>query len=186
MSEITENTSPEILDTENAPDPDTVILHADHGLTLRQYIGPEDDKSYFRVQNENREHIARYGNKIFETIEEVEEARINPKGVFRLGVWKDDDLVGEVCIAEKEGDQAEMGIWIAENMTGRGYATSVMKTATQYALPRYSRVFAEVDPRNTSSIELLKRCGYLATGETVRRDWSELPIPVYEPAEHRS
>ncbi len=153
--------------------PDPLVLHTEEGLFLRQYSSPEDDLTYLKVQNENLEHIAEFGNKIYKTLDEVKEARLNPNGIIRVGIWKEDVLIGEACIASKDGEEAEMGIWITKAVTGHGYATSVMKTLTAYAISKYRRVFAEVDVDNINSINLLRRVGYCEKepGRVVRRKW---------------
>ena len=150
-----------------------LVLHTDDSLILRQYSTPEDDRAYFKVQNENREHIAEFGNKIYETLDEVKKARINPNGKIRMGIWIEGSLIGEVCIASKDGEEAEMGIWLVKSETGHGYATTVLKTASEYAITKYKRVFAEVEPNNVSSINLLKRAGYFEPepGKIVERNW---------------
>jgi RimJ/RimL family protein N-acetyltransferase len=168
--------------TETVPHP--LTLYTDGGLVLRQYATPEDDVTYLKIQNENREHIAEFGNKIYETSQEVREARLNSKGILRMGIWKDDELIGEVCVASKDGEEAEMGIWIAKHETGHGYATSVLQTATSYAVSKFRRVFAEVDPKNSISINLLKRAGYSDTGKTVERNWANEPALIFEPAQN--
>jgi len=160
--------------------PNPVTLYTDDGIVLRQYATPEDDLIFFAIQNENREHIAEFGNKIYETLDEVKEARLNPKGAMRMGIWREGILIGEVCAVSKDGEEAEMGIWLAKNVTGHGYATSVLKTASVYAASKFRRVFAEVDPENSNSINLLKRAGYHDTGETVERDWANEPVLVFE------
>lgn len=165
----------------SAPDPrpeivpNPLTLYTDDGLVLRQHATPEDDEAYFRLQNENHDHIARFNNKIFSTIDEVREARLNPKGVIRMGIYRDDVLIGEVGVASPHGEEAEIGIWLAENATGHGYGTSAVKAATDYALRKYKRVFSEVAPGNTDSIKLLKRVGYYEPepGRIVERKWGK-------------
>jgi len=154
-----------------------LVLYTDNGLLLRQYSTPEDDTAYLELENANRDHIAEFGNKIYETLEDVRKARLNPE-LLRLGIWEEDNLIGEVCIASKDGKEAEMGVLLAKDSTGHGYATSALLEATNYAQENYERVFAEVAPDNERSISLLQRAGYVepSPGEVVQRDWGNALI----------
>jgi RimJ/RimL family protein N-acetyltransferase len=178
MSEETPQTEPE-LDAEIMPNPFT--LFTEDGLVIRQYAVPEDDHAFFKLQNDNYEHIVEFGNKIYETLDEVKEARINPQGVIKLGVSKEGVLIGDACIAGKDDEEAELGIVLAKDATGHGYATSVLKTLTDYSLAHYERVFAEVSPNNVRSIALMRRCGYFEPepGKVFQREWGE--ALVFEP-----
>lgn len=41
------------------------------GLILRQLAKPADDIAYFEAQNEDPEHITRFDNTFYKTLEEV-------------------------------------------------------------------------------------------------------------------
>jgi RimJ/RimL family protein N-acetyltransferase len=158
---------------------DPLTLHTEDGLVLKQYTTPEDDVAYMDIQDRNREHIAEFGNKIY-TAEEATEARLNPNGIIRMGIWKKDKLIGEISVTSLDSGEAETGIWLAKDATGQGYATSALNTVTKYANSRFSRVVAEIDVKNEKSIDLYKRVGYYLTGRTVERSWSNEPALVFE------
>lgn len=149
-----------------------VRLTTSGGLVLRSYATPQEDAAYFKLQNENREHIAQFGNIIFDTEQAVQESHKKPDSID-LGIWKEDTLIGNACIAITDGSQAELGIWLAKTAEGHGYATDVFKAITKYAVSNYKRVFAEVDPTNARSIRLMQRVGYVTDGQIVARDWGK-------------
>lgn len=141
------------------------------GLILRPMTRPEDDEEYFLLQQDNRTHIAQYGNAIDESAEAVAQRRID-KNQARYGIRKDDHLIGMVAYTPSEnGKEAEIGILLARDATGFGYATATVKALTARIQPLFSRIFAEVDPRNASSMQLFARAGYERIEQEVERDW---------------
>jgi hypothetical protein len=98
--------------------PEELQLNTVDGLELRQYVGADDDRKYLDLQKRNREHIAEFGNRVYEGLRQVREAREGPKGKMRLGIWSGEQLIGEAAIGEN-GDEAELGLWLDKNATGR-------------------------------------------------------------------
>lgn len=159
-----------------------IVIPTDReGLYLRQYALPSDDKAYFELQSVNRDYWAEYGNKIYETLAEVKQARLNPK-LLKFGYWDGGTLIGDLCIDSEDGKQAELGISLDKKMSGRGLASSAFSALTAYALDHFERVFAEVDQNNQRSIAMLERAGYSqpTPGRVVKRDWGD--ALVYEAA----
>lgn len=164
MSEMISQREPPVLETELA------------GLILRPMTTPEDDAEYFLLQQDNRTHIAQYGNAIDESVEAVTQRRID-KNQARYGIRKDDHLVGMVAYTPSEsGKEAEIGILLARDATGFGYATAAVKALTARIEPLFSRIFAEVDPRNASSMQLFARAGYERIEQEVERDWGHAVV----------
>lgn len=105
----------------------------------------------------------------------VEEARglVNPCKVvepFTAGNWfqfgvalKDsDELIGDLYFKlDGAGNQAEIGFTFAPTFQGRGLATEAVKALLNHAFTNEGihRVYGSTDPRNTSSIKLMKRLG---------------------------
>lgn len=141
-------------------------------------VTEEDDKTFFKLQNANLDFWKRFGNKIYQSIEEVTALRLDQDDNL-FGIWAEDKLVGFVGYSTKgHPREAEMGISLDQNSTGHGYATKSFKALTDFAKPQFGRVYAEVSPDNISSIELMKRAGYTTTGEIVERGWG--PALVFE------
>lgn len=144
------------------------------GLVLRQMLTEQDDEQYFALQNANVEYWKEFGNSIDESVEVVTERRLEHGGNGRFGVWFQDKLVGMVGYSSKKHDrEAEIGVLMDKEATGKGFATNAVRALTDYAKLRFDRVFAEIEPTNKKSIELIKRVGYETNGEIVERDWGK-------------
>ena len=61
---------------------------------------------------------------------------------------------------------AEIGYWLAESVWGRGFATTAVKTVTQYAFATFDlrRVQATVFEWNPASARVLEKAGYALEG----------------------
>jgi RimJ/RimL family protein N-acetyltransferase len=72
-------------------------------------------------------------------------------------------LVGDCGVKVRADDpaQAEMGVTIAPEHQGRGYATEAQRAVLDLLFGPLGkhRVFASADPRNTASVALMKRLG---------------------------
>lgn len=153
--------------------PEPVVLKTDQeDLTLVEMTTVKDDQEYLEFQNSNRDHIAEFGNSVDANLEEVTERRSAP-GNVRFGIRKDGHLIGIVGYKESlDGKEAEMGLLLAKEATGKGYATSALRAMTDYAVAKFERVYAEADPGNSRSIRLCERVGYIAQSGTVQREWN--------------
>lgn len=168
MSETTPKADPPELRKATEP----VVIETDQpGLILVQMTTVEDDQEYFDFQNANEAHIAEYGNTIDPNPEEVTKRR-SATGNFRFGIRKDGVLIGmEGYKVSPDGREAEVGILLAKDATGHGYATSALRAMTEHIAPSFERVFAEADPNNQSSLRLCERAGYVLQPNTVQREW---------------
>lgn len=159
MSEKTKNTEPTIIEAQD--------------IKLVQMVTQDDDKAYFDMQNVNLDFWKRFGNKIYESVEEITAFRLDQDD-NRFAIWADDRLVGFVGYSVKgHPREAEIGISLDQNSTGHGYATKSFRALTDFAKSQFDRVYAEVAPDNINSVEMLKRSGYQTTGEIVERDWGK-------------
>lgn len=141
------------------------------GLVLIQMLTREDDKAYLDLQNANIEYWKEFGNSIDESVDKVTKRRLG-HGNGRFGIWYEGNLVGMVSYSTKDHPhEAELGILLDKDATGHGHATIALKALTDYARSRFERVFAEIDPDNTKSINLVTRAGYKTNGNVVERDW---------------
>jgi RimJ/RimL family protein N-acetyltransferase len=84
---------------------------------------------------------------------------------FQLAITLQDSglLIGDCGLHFPPGEphQAEVGITLASDHQGQGYATEALSAVLDYlflSLGKH-RVFASVDPRNRASIALLERVG---------------------------
>lgn len=84
--------------------------------------------------------------------------------VFEAGT---DRFIGEVCLLLRAGIAArEIGYWIRQDATGKGYVTEAAGVLTRIAFEhdRASRVDIMVSPDNTASANVARRLGYVFEG----------------------
>ena len=82
---------------------------------------------------------------------------------------KDGTHIGELCFKGlSEEGSAEIGYGIAENYQGCGYATEAVSALVDWALkqPSATCVTAETEESNIASQRVLKKSGFIPTGET--------------------
>jgi RimJ/RimL family protein N-acetyltransferase len=65
-----------------------------------------------------------------------------------------------------DADRAEVGYWLRQDFTGRGYVTESAQAMVSLAgtIARFRTVEMRCDPRNTSSIAVPRRLGFHHTG----------------------
>ncbi|MBO0830937.1 MAG: GNAT family N-acetyltransferase [Actinobacteria bacterium] len=72
-------------------------------------------------------------------------------------------LVGEIGMHRRDGGESvELGYWIAESQSGRGYATlaAAAMTSVALALPGVKRVEIHCDAANVASAAVARKLGY--------------------------
>lgn len=85
---------------------------------------------------------------------------------FQIAIILADEnrLIGDMGIIFSGHDNmlVEVGYTLHKNFQGKGYAMEVLEAMLNYFFVtlKKHRVFASVDPRNTSSIRLLERVGF--------------------------
>jgi RimJ/RimL family protein N-acetyltransferase len=93
-------------------------------------------------------------------------------GIYLLAGGK---LIGDCGfrVAKDDPAQAEIGITLAPEYQGQGYATEAARALLHYLLVTLGkhRVFGSVDPRNVSSLRLLERLGMRKEGHFVESLW---------------
>ena len=93
-------------------------------------------------------------------------------GIFLLAGGK---LVGDCGFRplKDEPREAEIGITLAPEFQGQGYATEALRALVSYLFRELGkhRVFGSVDPANTSSLALLRRIGMRQEGHFVKSLW---------------
>jgi RimJ/RimL family protein N-acetyltransferase len=172
---LTATTSEEGYDIMVAPTPLTIETDQE-GLILRQMTTVEDDQDYLGLQNNNRNHIAEFGNTIDANIARVVLRRTEIDRV-RFGIYKDGEIIGvEDYKISEDSHEAEVGILLAKDAEGHGYAMSALKALTAHIEPKFQRIFAEVDPNNKKSIRLFERIGYAPQEVLIQRGWGKAAV----------
>lgn len=152
-----------------------LIIHAQNSpVVLRQFI-PEDAELLFRLIDQNREHLSRWGDETSEKypdLESVEASIIYPvPSRLRFGVWVGERLVGTINLTTytdaetREENIAEIGYWIGKQFCGNGYAKTAARMLTDYALSRmdFRVVIAQVRRENYASRAVLERVGFIVS-----------------------
>ena len=99
----------------------------------------------------------------FKTEQEVLESIQNQSArKTRYVLWQKDTPVGFLSLVNKGHSRCEIGMWIGQDFTRKGYATDAVRSIAKHALDSlgYTRVIATVDPGNTASQNTLKKAGF--------------------------
>lgn len=86
----------------------------------------------------------------------------------------DDALLGDCAFRRSDdGHQAELGVTMAREHQGHGYASEALAAVIDWLFDEVGlhRVFANCDPRNPSVISLLRRLGLRDEGRFVASLW---------------
>jgi RimJ/RimL family protein N-acetyltransferase len=96
---------------------------------------------------------------------------------YQVGVYlrESDKLIGDCGfrVLENAPEQAEVGITVAPEFQGQGYAAEALQALLNYLFKTLMkhRVVGSVDPRNTASIRLLERAGLRKEAHFVKSLW---------------
>ncbi|MFC0507321.1 GNAT family N-acetyltransferase [Micromonospora costi] len=92
-------------------------------------------------------------------------------GLLHFHVLVDDDgsVLGRFNLVDVHDGVADLGFRIAEHATGRGVATDAVNRVCALARDAYGlrRLFASAALRNTGSLGVLRRTGFVPVGEVV-------------------
>lgn len=91
---------------------------------------------------------------------------------------KDGTHIGDLCFKGLSADGvSEIGYGILPQYQGKGYATEAVAAALKWAFehPEVTAIEAEAAPDNSTSIKVLKKCGFIPTG-TIGEEGSRYTI----------
>ncbi|HYH75730.1 MAG TPA: GNAT family N-acetyltransferase [Candidatus Saccharimonadales bacterium] len=126
---------------------------------------PSNAPAYFAALDANREFLQQYGNDTgarYPTLASAEAAiatykdTVQSTGELWMGIWHDFTLIGSID-ARPYLDGQEIGYWLGEQYTGRGYATTAVKSLVRYLKVKNESIYARVDARHLASIGVLER-----------------------------
>ncbi|KGL58600.1 GNAT family N-acetyltransferase [Polaribacter sp. Hel1_85] len=136
-------------------------------LTLRP-IELKDSKDVYSYRSDAETN--KYQGWSPKSINEIEEfISKNPKEFNKPTTWfqfviSENDsqtIIGDVGIHFIDKDQCELGITLAKNNHGKGFATESLKGVIDYlfnSLHKH-RIITSIDPRNVASIKLVEALG---------------------------
>jgi len=141
--------------------------------SLRLYFSPIQLSDALRIFSyRSDKHCNQYQGWIPLKLEEVDDF-INhkiAKEFNQIGTWhqmalvlKDtDELIGDLGLHFLENNEVELGITIAKEYHGKGYATEGLKKVidTLFSDWNKKKMIGSVDPRNKASIATLLKLGF--------------------------
>jgi RimJ/RimL family protein N-acetyltransferase len=147
-------------------------------ITLRLILRPlerDDAAAVFRYRS--RPEVCRYQTwlpadegEVRRLIEDQRKAGLGAPGTwFSLAIRlrENGTLIGDTGLFFPEPDrrETEIGITLAPEYQGRGYAGETLQAVFDFAFRRLRRdaIVASVDPRNAASVRLLERSGMRRT-----------------------
>lgn len=82
---------------------------------------------------------------------------------LRFGIFLRQELVGRMDLIPVEPPRYGLGYWLAENATGKGYATVALNAVLEFASSalQASDIFAGVTHGNLASVAVLERNGFV-------------------------
>lgn len=92
---------------------------------------------------------------------------------YGYGIIRDGEIVGHTSLMHlADGQDAEIGYWIAESAKGEGIATDAAATLTDFAFAELQlpKIIIKADPDNHLSNRIAERLGYKLTGQVTGKD----------------
>jgi len=98
-------------------------------IEVKPFDLERDAESFIQLINRSKEYLQKHGvDRIGMTKDGL---RLLDQNVRVYLLWNGDQIVGEIDLFFIEGDKAELGFWLAEDMTGKGVMSEL--------LPRFCR-----------------------------------------------
>ena len=142
-------------------------LHTDC-LQLRP-ITKQDAKAVFAyrsdaVTNQYQSFIPKNIDEVYDFIENCE-PELDEEGTwFQLVIihTESDQVIGDLGIHTLDDAQVELGVTIAKEYHGKGYAYEAMMNVMDFLFTQQKkhRIIASIDPRNKASKSLIERLGF--------------------------
>ncbi len=147
-------------------------LQVADGLQLRQ-LTADDAEAMFRLVDDNRPHLSRFGEQIADKYPTVNCVRdsLSDAGRWRFGIWANctgrPALAGVISLLPVPDTQLhEVGYWLGAEHTGQGYARrSLSRLAEQlFKEDRTKGLLAYVAVGNTASVEVVRAADFKLHG----------------------
>jgi len=160
------------------------IIQIEGDLKLRE-IDPNSELDYFYsiiVANKNFFQSVEFSGadvnskeQALELLLKGESAKKEGTGA-RFGLWQGRELLGQFNVFElkKEHRKAQVGYWLSQKYSGKGYASKALSSLVKYAFKDLvlHRLEATTAITNQSSIRLLERIGFRREGLLREAFWT--------------
>jgi len=135
------------------------------GVELRQ-LSSRDAPALFNLVARSRAHLTQFGDYAelaTATLAELQAGFSEPPGPnLRMGIWRGQELMGEVDLNPVAPRTYVLGYWIGAEYTGHGYMTAACQALMDYARRELHPVefWAGVRQANRKSVALVERLGF--------------------------
>lgn len=138
----------------------------DEEITLRQFAERDAD-AIFSLIDRNREHLSQNeddtANK-YRCMEDVLKSIQKPRNPekLRFGIWVGDSLVGSVNMTPDLENGAEIGYYLGNEFTKKGYMGRSVKRLVRYGFEekKLDQIYARVHRDNEGSMAVLVKVGF--------------------------
>jgi RimJ/RimL family protein N-acetyltransferase len=147
-------------------------------LLMRSYR-PEDAGMYYGMVHENWDHLYEF---LPENVEKAHneadmedvihwlDSQWEQRNIFLFGIWDKaaGSYAGEVYLANPDWHvpSIELGYFLVQSSTGKGYATEAARAAIRYAFDHFKVIRLDLQCRadNEASQRVAERCGFHLEG----------------------
>ena len=135
------------------------------GVELRELTGG-DSTNFYNLVSRNRVYLTQngdYEDLVKLTRLEIEEIFSSPADFYlRMGIWKGEELMGQVDLNQAAPGVFVLGYWLGEKYTGHGYMTAACCAVMNYARRTWpvKEFWAGVRHANVKSAAVVDRLGF--------------------------
>lgn len=158
-------------------------IQVSNEINLEQ-LTPADAAAYFALIEDNREYLSEFLPWVHET-RSVEDrlAYINTEIQYRVdkrrygyGIKYNGAPIGHISIMHLQDNSPEIGYWIAQKYSGKGFTTLVVRAITKFAFDELNikTLTIRADPSNVGSNRVAEKAGYTLMGTSISKDGREL------------
>lgn len=140
--------------------PDLVlqVLTQSHALELYDLL--QQNRDYLTAHGD-------YADQLAMSHKELEDDLGDDHGNLRFGLLLRGELIGRIDLVPVNPPKYGLGYWLAEKVTGKGYATAALQALIAFARMdlHATDIYAGVTHGNRRSVTLLERAGFLPVAD---------------------
>lgn len=163
------------------PEQSDLTLRTERPDVVLRELSLCDLDAYFDLVDRNRNHLNQRGDYDFEavaTYDDVANYFATPWDTnVRLGIWREDTLVGRVDLVPINPPHWVIGYWLDEASTGQGVATAACRAAIEHSRTLgATEVYAGITNGNAASVGVVTRLGFEHIQDVENRSRWRLPL----------
>lgn len=141
-------------------------------LLLRPFTESDYDDLYEFLSQLKADEFEGYPGITYENGREYLRQRLGSEEFFAVVLPDPGKVIGNIYCGNRDYDAKEVGYIINRDYRGMGFAGEALSAVIENAFRQGShRVFAECDPRNTASWELLEKVGLCREAHFRKNIW---------------